>query len=76
MTQPDATYRAALEEITRAMNILLNEVAGISLAGSADTVKPETFDRAKRAYDAATAALRRDMADFRAAAQRPFEVKT
>lgn len=53
--------RAALEEITRAMNLLLNEIVGTTDGG----VKPETFDRAKRAYDQATRALYDDMRHFR-----------
>lgn len=52
--------KAALEEITRAMNLLLNEVVGTVDGG----VKPETFDRARRAYDGATTALRGDMAEW------------
>lgn len=68
MTMPTIAdkQKAALEEIARAMNLILNEVAGTIEGG----VKPETFDRARRAYDKATSALRDEMREFREAAQK------
>lgn len=68
MTMPTVAekQKAALEEITRAMNLVLNEVAGTIEGG----VKPETFDRARRAYDKATSALYDEMREFREAAQK------
>jgi hypothetical protein len=60
------TERDVLMELLRAMNLMLNEAALLGGPSEPIQIKDETFDRARRAYDAGTKLIRDEALGFRA----------